>query len=485
LGVAPLLGCGQTTGDGGAGGSAGSGGIGGTGGDGGSGGTSGDGGAGGSGGIGGDGGTGGMPECESAKDCDDQNECTDDVCNPSSSSCEITPVDDGILCAGDRGGCYGGLCNFVPVSVVIGPKEVVYDWSADHCDVESRPDAPAQAVRTANGGLVLFSGNPWLVRGPDFDSLVSDCSGPVHEPAQLPTPRSYQNWELLWSPYREGANWHVLVHNEFHDPVTPTCNPDPSASSLCWYNSITHFVSTDDAYSFVKPGAPEHVVAPAPYVWVAPTPETPSQDDGGYQEGYFSPSSIVRGADDYYYFTMRATPSYLLPAGGSCLVRTQTLNDPASWRAWDGNDFNLALTSPYVTGSQSSVCHFLQEHFDADNLTYNIYLDRYMALNSDIREVNGQLECGIVFSLSSDLIHWSDPQLLAPANFIQCDLDPQTPGLLEQAPIAYPSIIDHADSTINFERPGRTPYLYYVRFNPVVGPDEDVVRVPLTFTLEE
>jgi hypothetical protein len=323
---------------------------------------------------------------------------------------------------------------------------------------------------------------PWLVRGPDFDSLVTDCNA-VHEPARQPTPKSYENYEILWSPYREDANWHVLVHNEFHDSVTPTCVPDPSAGSLCWYNSITYFVSTDDAYSFVKPDAPAHVVAPAPYAWVAPTPDTPPQDDGGFQEGYFQPSSIVRGADDYYYFTMRATPSYLIPAGGSCLVRTQTLNDPASWRAWDGDGFNLALTSPYVTGSQSSVCHFLPPHVDADNLTYNTYLDRYMAVNSDVREVNGQLECGIVFSLSTDLIHWSDLQPVARVNFIQCDMDPQTPGLLEPAPIAYPSIIDHADSTINFERPGRTPHLYYVRFTPGVGPNDDIVRVPLTFTI--
>jgi hypothetical protein len=45
----------------------------------------------------------------------------------------------------------------------------------------------------------------------------------------------------------------------------------------------------------------------------------------------------------------------------------------------------------------------------------------------------------------------------------------------------YVSLIDHADTTINFERPGRTPYLYYVRFNDD-GADRQVVRVPLTFT---
>jgi hypothetical protein len=47
--------------------------------------------------------------------------------------------------------------------------------------------------------------------------------------------------------------------------------------------------------------------------------------------------------------------------------------------------------------------------------------------------------------------------------------------------VLYVTLIDHADTTINFERPGRTPYLYYVRFNDG-GVDRDLVRVPLTFT---
>ncbi len=52
-----------------------------------------------------------MPECESAKDCDDQNECTEDVCNPSNAICEYAPVTDGSPCAEGKGGCYGGVCN--------------------------------------------------------------------------------------------------------------------------------------------------------------------------------------------------------------------------------------------------------------------------------------------------------------------------------------------------------------------------------------
>jgi hypothetical protein len=45
-------------------------------------------------------------------------------------------------------------------------------------------------------------------------------------------------------------------------------------------------------------------------------------------------------------------------------------------------------------------------------------------------------------------------------------------------------MIDHDDTTINFERAGRTGHLYYVRFNQGAF-DRDLVRVPVTFTWQD
>jgi hypothetical protein len=95
---------------------------------------------------------------------------------------------------------------------------------------------------------------------------------------------------------------------------------------------------------------------------------------------------------------------------------------------------------------------------------------------------DGEWVCGFVLSTSVDLIHWSEVQLITPAR-IGCDTDDTTPGQLEPVPVGGPSLVDHSDSTTNFERPGRTPYLYYTRQNR--GLDRDLVRVPLTFTLAE
>ena len=48
--------------------------------------------------------------CEGAV-CDDQNECTEDVCDPLTGLCENTPVEDGTACAWQTGGCSAGECS--------------------------------------------------------------------------------------------------------------------------------------------------------------------------------------------------------------------------------------------------------------------------------------------------------------------------------------------------------------------------------------
>jgi hypothetical protein len=203
-----------------------------------------------------------------------------------------------------------------------------------------------------------------------------------------------------------------------------------------------------------------------------------------YGQGYYSPTNIVRAKDGYYHAFVMAipSPSYVgMP--GFCPIRTDRLEDPASWRAWDGSGYNLRMTSPYVTGTSAPVCVFPQYTPFMWHLVYNTYLERYMAVtNVSTRNPSGEgRTCGIFFSLSADLIHWSRLQLLVPAKINNCEFDQQGPGLLEPVLVSYPSIVDHADASINFENAGATAHLYYTRFNDG-GFDRDLVRVPITFT---
>jgi hypothetical protein len=93
-------------------------------------GTAGMGGPAGAGGNGGTGGTGSGVTCESAQDCDDGNQCTEDTCEPVAAMCANTPVGDGTDCdfGGSTGVCTAGTCGV--------------------------PDSEVMAVETSGGGVV-------------------------------------------------------------------------------------------------------------------------------------------------------------------------------------------------------------------------------------------------------------------------------------------------------------------------------------------
>jgi hypothetical protein len=365
----------------------------------------------------------------------------------------------------------------------------VFDWTTDRCEDYDVPDGPARFVRAGDGSLVLFDGNApryYASRGSGFGSMQRDCTAPVLVSALRDTPESYENVEWIWSVYREGSSWHALVHNEFHDAAAPTCQPgNPWPGNPCWYNSITYAVSTDGAKSFSKPGAPAHTVAPAPNAWVPPAPGVVPVGNG-FVEGYFEPSNMVRGQDGDYYAFLKAIPTKdWAAAQGLCVFRTNAPGDPSTWRAWDGSGFNLRMTSPYVTGSAAPVCAFLDTVLVAGHLVYDTYLERYIlvAAAQGPTDIDGRSVCGILYALSADLIHWSQRRLLVEASLPWCPANPAQPGVLEPVTVLYPSLVDHADTTVNFERAGQTPYLYYTRFNDG-GLDRDLVRVPLTLTRE-
>jgi hypothetical protein len=198
--------------------------------------------------------------------------------------------------------------------------------------------------------------------------------------------------------------------------------------------------------------------------------------------GYFEPTNIVLNrADGYYYarFIEFGPPPVL--SSGYCVMRTETLADPTSWRAWNGSSFSLQMTNPY-TGPGAPECTSVGGTEPDESLTFNTYLNKFMvAGGSNFWSGSTPTNCGMYFVTSSDLVNWSTQQLIEPA-YIPAPAQCQKPGSGGVAgSIAYGSIIDHADKTLSFENPGRTPYLYYTRFNDNLA-NRDLVRVPLLFT---
>lgn len=352
----------------------------------------------------------------------------------------------------------------------LGAEETVFRWSTDRCEALDLPDVPAHAVRLADGTLTLMAADAprhYAMFGGDFSSLHRSCANPAFVSDDNLYPDSYDNQEWISSMYREGGVIHALVGNEYHDPFAPNCSPgNTHPGNPCWYNSITYAFSTDGGHTFTHVPAPGHVVAPPTVKW-DPTGNPPPY-------GYFSPSNIVLASDGFRYALLLGSD----PNGNGrmCVMRTQTLGDPASWRAWDGTGFNLQMTSPY-TGPAPALCGAVTTNYVSQlTLTYNTYLGNYLVIGGGAQ--GGPIEplCGFFYSLSSDLIHWSPLRLIREANvpWWSCSASATLAA-------TYPSFIDHNDATENFERPGQTSYLYYTRFN-TQSLDRDLVRVPVTIT---
>jgi hypothetical protein len=354
-----------------------------------------------------------------------------------------------------------------------GPEETMFSWNRDRCDDSDFPDLAARAYRNADNGVQLISAHFVNRRfvGPALDDLAHPCrvvmtSGFDADPAK------FNDREWLAAPYTlDGRTVYSLVHNEYQGQQHPGRCPSGEYFQ-CWYNAITLAVSHDGGATFrdARP-PPRHLVASVPYRYVP--------DGGAY--GLFSPSNIIR-KDDGFYYALMATRQYRRQAFGSCLMRTQQLDDPGSWRAWDGSDFSIALTSPYAPNSSQRVCTPVSPNQIGgmhESLTYNTYLGKHVLVGMSQDVVPGRgLTSGIYYSVSENLTDWSRRKLIAQA------VHPSGYACGDRNPILYPSLIDDQSDSRNFETTGQRPFMYFTRFHYrdcVQTANRDLVRVRVRF----
>ena len=354
---------------------------------------------------------------------------------------------------------------------VDGSPQSVFDWSSQACAPDQIPDLPVRAFRDYRGrvNLILPHFNSWLLSGPDLNHLANPCHVVLGSSFD-PNPAGFNQKEWIASLYTsDGRRVAALVHEEYHGAKPGTCFPDDLTS--CWYNAVTYASSSDGGLSFTQPPAPRHVVA------ASPEPYAP----GRQPSGIFSPSNIVRSPADglYYALVLSRTSS---GDSGSCLMRTSDPFDPTSWRAWDGSGFGFRFTDPYrasPAGARDCTPIATPEIASMhESLTYNTYLHRFLLVGLVVgsRAEAGGSTTGVYFSLSNDLIHWTQRRLIMAAPSVQ------TFRCRGPDPIAYPSLIDPSSQSRTFSTTGRTPYLYYTRFNYQgcrQTPDRDLVRVPI------
>ncbi len=365
-----------------------------------------------------------------------------------------------------------------PSLAVIGPPQVVFDWSSDSCEPEDIPDLPVRAFRDADGLVHLVSAH---IRGRAFvgqslDAVERDCRV-ISESGHDPDPGRFNDSEWLSSLYTEdGRTIYAVQHHEYHGWEHEGC---PSEDIFtCWYNTLTLAVSTDGGRSFID-------AAPPPNHFVAGLPIPYEAGAGPY--GLLEASNIIKGPEGFYYLMVRAD-GYRSTDQWLCLLRSDDLSDPASWRAWDGDSFNMVFVDPYRQPEALREAHTCAPVGGDElglmntSLTYNTFLERFLMVGLSADHLDGREVWGIYYAFSDDLLNWSRRRLLwevpLPWSY--------QPG--DRFTILYPSLLDPDSPSLNFETTGEQNYLYFTRFNlqDGVSPlDRDLIRIPVAFFASE
>jgi hypothetical protein len=100
---------------------------------------------------------------------------------------------------------------------ILGPEEIVFDWTTDQCSVEDIPDIPARAFRDVDGKIQLIAShfvNRRMI-GNTIDSVQRDCNI-IMNSHKDPEPSKFNDREWLHSVYTiDGETIYALVHNEY------------------------------------------------------------------------------------------------------------------------------------------------------------------------------------------------------------------------------------------------------------------------------
>jgi hypothetical protein len=383
-------------------------------------------------------------------------------------------------------------------------EQIVFDYSEDHCESDPfhMPDAPVRAFRDDRDRvrLILASRHSRRMVGPDLESVVVEPGGgvilPSHDGLDHTT---YDNLEWLTATYTsDGRTVHALVHNEYQGW---THLADCKSERGCWLNTITLARSTDGGASYTHAPAPDHRVATFPHPFVPNTGPV----------GYFMPSNIV-ARDRWYYALVRAlngprdAPAYPDQRRGNVLIRTDDLADAPSWRGWDGSEFGVSFVDPYRCEVDPAAHAPAPVSVDpprdgrarpgaeygagemTESLTFNGHFGKYLLVGISWKPSGSSAEpaWGVYYSLSDDLVEWSERRLLAAAHPKYVPVtDPARPHA-----ILYPSVLDSGSPDRNFGTTAKVNDLYFTVYHyrvdergrcVVDGKNRDLVKVRFAF----
>jgi hypothetical protein len=367
-----------------------------------------------------------------------------------------------------------------------GPDVTVFDWTTQKCSNDDIPDQPSRAFRDSAGQVVLINSHHTVRRktGPALDSVVHRCNI-VMGSGKSTDPSRYDNREWLATTFTpDGSTVYGLIHTEYQGwEYGPGYCIKPGElfedRIKCWYNALTLTTSTNDGATFSHAAPPAHYVAGPPYQYAA----------GIGPIGFFQPSNIVRGQDGYHYVQVHVE-DYGAQSIGSCLMRSNSLDDPSSWRMWTGTGFNGRFRDPYLHTypPEEGVCAPVPGIGTlSESLTWSTYLKKWVLVGS-ADNADGVSGPGFYYFTSDDLLNWSTAKLLMQAELpwtYRCQDGPEQ--------VRDPSLLDGESKSRNFDTIGQRPYLFFTRFNITFSSptscttslDRDLARIPVEFSNQQ
>lgn len=332
----------------------------------------------------------------------------------------------------------------------VGPDILLFDTARQGCDGNDIPDMPLRAFRDADGRVAAFALHYENRRlsGPSIENLTLECPV-VFRATRNSDPRRYDDRAWLAATYTEdGRTVFGLVHHEFQaDAHKGRCAfPD---YIQCWWNSVLAVVSRDGGRAFSRQSPVVMAASPAP-----------SETGQGRHRGFFNPSNIIK--QNGAVFSLIATTGWQGQASGVCLFRNTDLAQPGGWRAHDGKGFAARFPDPYGNDRPTGQTCQPVGPFPAPvgSVTRHrgtgLWVAIFQAKSGMPDGMGGQYAVSGFYAASSrDLLSWSPPSLVIETATLYDS--PCGAGVLR----SYPSLIDSAAQTRNFEDTGDTALLTF------------------------
>jgi hypothetical protein len=342
----------------------------------------------------------------------------------------------------------------VPVLKVIGSETVVV--RGDPCGNMAIPDAPARALRLSDKSVVLIAAhrNNIPVRGQSLDKLEMTC-GVSSEGSGNPDPEAFDDrfWVQALAPLSEGKILGIASHEYNGQRYDGMC--ETSQRGGCWYSSIIFTEAQTSKLEFKPLPLLNRVLA---------QPNTPYDPKENRRKGFFSVSNILKRNGYAYMFAYAEQVDGVRI--GNCLLRA-SVSDLFSWSIYSKGKFIPLHRTGHCSpvGLEATAAPFRSVVFVEP---LGKYISVYM-------RGQGRDE-GVYYSLSADLMNWSEPQIL---------LDVKNPyGKTEKSYYYYyPSLIDKESQSNLFDRASSKFDLYLTRYNFQNGSrdhrNRDLVRFPV------